>query len=375
MNHRRKLFRTKDLFAVSESADLFVASMRENCRYHAERNGQYKAILDSFGFRPEMIGTEDDLAHLVPIPTALFKKHELYTVPPRRMAVKVTSSGTGGSVSRIGFDFAYLRHALGMVMKVARFRKLFSLRPTNYIVFGYRPRRSNRAAVTKTAFGATLFAPALHRTYALEYKNGEYVPDLEGVISAILKYSRRPHPVRFMGFPSYTYFVMKMMDDRGLRVTLPKGSKIMLGGGWKQFWREEVDKSIFYDLARRVLGVEERDIVEFFGAVEHPVLYCDCEHHHFHVPIYSRVIIRDPATLEPVGYGKVGLVNLLTPMVRATPVLSVMTDDLGVLHEGSDCPCGIRSPYLEIIGRVGMKEIRTCAAGAADILEKAVNPK
>ena len=47
-----------------------------------------------------------------------------------------------------------------------------------------------------------------------------------------------------------------------------------------------------------------------------------------------------------------------------------MTDDLGVLHPGSDCGCGLSSPYLEIIGRVGMKDIRTCAAGAAELLSR-----
>ena len=63
-----------------------------------------------------------------------------------------------------------------------------------------------------------------------------------------------------------------------------------------------------------------------------------------------------------------GLVNLISPMVKATPILSVMTDDLGVLHDGNECGCGINSPFIEIIGRVGLREIKTCAAGAADIL-------
>ena len=45
-----------------------------------------------------------------------------------------------------------------------------------------------------------------------------------------------------------------------------------------------------------------------------------------------------------------------------------MTDDLGILHE-NDCGCGIRSPYLEIIGRVGLEDIQTCAAGAENLLE------
>ena len=203
----------------------------------------------------------------------------------------------------------------------------------------------------------------------MKYKNGGYEPDFDGIISLIKRLESSAFPVRFMGFPSYTFFLMKMMDERGIRVKLPKNSKIMLGGGWKQFYAEQADKQTFYSLAKRVLGVDDNNIVEFFGAVEHPILYCDCPNHHFHVPAYSRVIIRDVDSLKPLSLGKVGLVNLITPMVKATPILSVMTDDLGVLHRGEECGCGIKEPFLEIIGRVAPNDIKTCAAGAAEALK------
>ena len=117
------------------------------------------------------------------------------------------------------------------------------------------------------------------------------------------------------------------------------------------------------------MNIDEKNIVEFFGAVEHPILYTDCEYHHFHVPVYSKVVIRDPETLEPLKYGQTGLVNLITPICKATPILSIMTDDLGILHDGKNCPCGVKSPYLEIVGRVAPQDIKTCAAGAAEILQ------
>ncbi|MBQ8167584.1 MAG: acyl-protein synthetase, partial [Lachnospiraceae bacterium] len=118
-----------------------------------------------------------------------------------------------------------------------------------------------------------------------------------------------------------------------------------------------------------VLDIDEDHIVEFFGAVEHPILYTDCKCHHFHVPIYSRVIIRNPDDFSPVEHGNVGLVNLRTPMIHIAPLLSVMTDDLGILHK-EKCPCGASSTWLEIIGRVGVSDIVTCAAGADEYLKK-----
>ena len=365
MKHRRKLFNSKNAYDTVKTEQVFFDAMRENCVYQFEHCEEYNKLLKSEGVDPASIR---DISEIPVLPTALFKRHFLHAVPTRGMIVRATSSGTKGRMSEIGFTLSDLWCGLKMVLKVSKLRKLFSAVPCHYVLFGYKPHRGNRTAVTKTALGATLFAPAISRTYALTYKNGKYEADLERVLARIVKLSKARFPVRFMGFPSYTFFLMKMLDERDLCVKLPKGSRIMLGGGWKQFYTEQVDKNEFYALAKKTLGVDDGDIIEFFGAVEHPILYCDCKNHHFHVPVYGRVIIRDVDTLKPVENGKIGIVNLLTPICKAAPILSVMTDDLGVLHDGETCGCGISSPYLEIIGRVGLSDIKTCAAGAAELL-------
>lgn len=127
-----------------------------------------------------------------------------------------------------------------------------------------------------------------------------------------------------------------------------------------------------YRLVYEVLGIPEENCRKYFGAAEHPVMYCTCPNHHFHIPIYARAVIRDVDTYKPVPYGAPGLVNLITPMLHSTPVVSVMTDDLGILHKGSSCGCGIQTPYLEILGRAGVEDITTCAAGAGAILKSAM---
>ena len=88
------------------------------------------------------------------------------------------------------------------------------------------------------------------------------------------------------------------------------------------------------------------------------------------MPIYSRVIIRDPDSLVPLPPGQPGLVEFITPLLTATPILAVMTVDLGILHPAGSCSCGNPAPWLEILGRVGVKDIKTCAAGAAELLGK-----
>lgn len=219
-------------------------------------------------------------------------------------------------------------------------------------------------------FGLTHFSPPLSRTYALHMVDGGYVPNLDSVARALKKFERSRFPTRVIGFPSYLWFGLKRMEELGLRVKLPKGSRIILAGGWKQHSDQEVDKGTLYALVEKTLGVPEENINELFGAVEHPVFYNTCKRHHFHIPAYGRIIIRDPDTLEPLPMGRVGLINLISPLMCATPTLSVMTDDLGYLTTGEKCGCGIQTPYLTILGRVGMSDIQTCAAGASELLGK-----
>lgn len=365
----RRLFSTKKPYDLEGSDALFVKAMRENACFHYENCSDYKRILDEAHFDPKKIQTMDDLCELPFIPTLYFKHHEMFSMPLSKMPIKATSSGTSGIRSKVGLDLRSLWRGFMMIIRLFKYHKLWSLRPVNYVIFGYEPHKNNQAGIAKTAYGFTYVAPAKRRIYAIRYTKDGYVVDLERMKQALIDAAKKKTPVRTIGFPAYTYFLLKEMKAEGIKLKLPKGSKITVGGGWKQFYAEKVDKQAFYDLVYDVLGVSDKDCVEFFGAVEHPVLYTDCRHHHFHVPAYARVIIRDVDTLKPVQNGKIGLVNLLTPMVDATPLLSVMTDDLGILHD-EGCPCGEKSPWLEVIGRVGIKDITTCAAGAEEMLKK-----
>ncbi len=363
MKLRRRLFASKDPYDCTKS-QLFLDACKENFDHLITHCDDYKRIADGLG-----VHTSGDISKpedIPVIPTMLMKQHDFRA---GRYMVMATSSGTSGKMSHVRFAFGDLKATLKMSIRVTRYHGIMTAKPCRYIVMGYKPHRSNKTAVAKTAYLTTFLAPALSRKYILKHTEDGYKPDFESIINALKKYEKGRAPVRFMGFPSYTFFLFRLLEERGLYFKLPKGSKVMLGGGWKQFYQEAADKETFYKLAKKTLGIDEENIVEFFGAVEHPILYADCDYHHFHVPVYSKIVIRDPDTLEPLENGQTGLVNLISPLCSATPILSVMTDDLGILHDGEECPCGVRSPYLEIVGRVAPEDIKTCAAGAADILQ------
>lgn len=369
MDYIKKLFKVKNQFDYEGNEKLFVNAMRQNVSFHYEHCDEYKDILDRCNFNPDDIKNIDDIAKIPPIPTLYFKHHYLKSISDGKMVIKATSSGTTSSnTSKVGMDFYSIWRAWAMVKKMFSYRHLWSLRPHRFVIFGYEHKFKNKKAIAQTAWGFTFTAPAKSKDYAIRWINNEYVVDLENIEKKLIKYSKQKAPVRTLGFPAYTYFCLQQMKDKGIVAKLPKGSYLTIGGGWKQFFAQKVSKEDFYKIVDEVLGIKEDHIVEFFGAVEHPILWTDCEKHHFHVPSYARVIIRDVDTLEPLPNGQVGLINLVTPVLRSCPICSIMTDDLGVLHDEA-CECGNASPYLEILGRVGLEDVKTCAAGAEDLLK------
>ena len=369
MLSRQKLFWLSGPYDLPGSDARFLRAVRDNCAYHRKHCPEYRAICEALDFSPDCLRSINDLEKLPVLPTLFFKRRYVTSMPRWRMAFEVTSSGTSGKFSRVGFDWGCILAEVPMVLRLGFYHKLVSPRPAHSVVLGYKPGRQDRMGVARTMFGLTHFAPPLSRMYALRWTEGGYVPDIDGSVKRLNRLVKSPFPTRIVGFPSYLWFALKRMEALGLSVKLPKGSKILLAGGWKQHRAQEVDKNTLYALAERVLGVGAEHIHEFFGAVEHPIFFNSCKHHRFHVPAYARVIIRDVNTLEPLPMGAVGLVNLITPLLCASPVTSVMTDDLGTLTPGEDCGCGLKAPVLTILGRVGLEDITTCAAGAAELLE------
>lgn len=372
MDYRKKLFTTKNPYDLPGTEGEFLRAMALNAEFHINNCPEYARICRQEGFSPKRLSAAEDLKHIPPIPTLYFKRNNLYSMPDSRFMVHATSTGTGGKRSETRFELRALLNGARMVFNTTRFHGLLSPVPVNYVILGYKATRKNQMGVAKTALLSTFYAPALSRTYALKETGGGYEPDFEDVCKALEKCAKSLFPTRFMAFPSYTLFLLREMERLGMRLRLRPRSRFLLGGGWKQFYAEEIDRHELYALIGDRLGIPETNCTELFGAAEHPVLYCDCPNHHFHVPIYSRVLIRDVATLEPLPYGRAGLANFMTPMLESMPLLSIMTDDLCVLRDGNTCGCGIRSPFFEILGRVGVADIKTCTAGAEDILREAI---
>ena len=356
-----------------DTDELFLDAMREIIGWHGGRCGFYRDLLDREGFAPGQLRTMDDLPRIPFIHANFFKSHSIRSIPEEDIEITLTSSGTMGQKSQMSFDRWSIAAGRRMVDFVYDHFGWFEPgRETNYLVSNYEPEEGSTRGTTNTSRYLTKYAPARHVNYVLRLTGeGTHEFDLFGSIEVLKRYEAEGLPVRMIGFPSFIFFIldrMKKLGERNLR--LHEDSLVFFAGGWKGYADRQLSKPELYARLGEQLGIPDSRCRDGFGSVEHSVPYVECGHHHMHVPVWSRVFIRDVRNLEVLGYGKPGYLCFVTPYITSVPAVSVMMGDLAILHDAKDCGCGIATPWFEVAGRAGISKNKSCAVSAAELLKK-----
>lgn len=372
MTAREKLIKTEDVYDHSGTSEIFLEAMRDCLKHHSENNDFFCRYLKESGFLPDDIRTEEDLKKIPLIHANFFKKYEVLSVDRKDIVFYATSSGTSGQKSQMFFDKDTQDFGNAMIENEFRYFNFVSDEPTNYLLFTYEPAETSKNLGTaQTDMGLLSYAPVNDTFFALRYNGQGHDFDVYGTINALEEYEKQGLPVRIFGFPSFLYFTVRQMKETGHRpLKLNKKSMTMLGGGWKGYADKQIQKSELYALVEEMLGIPEENCRDGYGSTEHSVPYFECPKHHFHIPVYSRMFIRDVETLEVLPYGQAGFANFVTPHLLSVPAVSVLMGDMAVMHPGEECGCGIKTPFMEIIGRAGTSKSKSCAITASELLKR-----
>lgn len=367
----KKLFSYKKIYDHDGSNDLFLSAMKESILHHLENSSFYNDLLKKENFDIESIMTIDDLSKIPMIPANFLKYHEILSIDKKDVVVHATSSGTLGQKSQVFLDKDTIKLATKMAIKMMKYHNLISLVPTNYFILGYEPTKGNNAGNVQLSKAMTRFAPAFSKVYTLKAIGNKFEIDSFGIMKGLKRFNRQILPVRIMGFPAYLYMIIKTMKEAGMApLKFSKKSIVLTGGGWKNYDDIMIDKSEYYQLIEDYLGIPSENCRDFYSAVEHSVAYPECRNHHMHVPIWSRVIIRDSKTLKPLGFDMPGFLNFVSPLVSSQPISSILMGDIGILRDGTTCGCGITTPYFEVLGRAGTAKAASCAVTAAEYMKE-----
>lgn len=370
----QKLCDMKDPYRVSVSdGALFLGAMKEIITWHTSKNSFYKKLVSDQKFTLDALKTVDD-CHKIPfVPANFFKLHEVVSIPKSNVSLHLTSSGTSGQKSQMFFDEWSIGSAQRMVDYIFdAYQWTTPSKPANYILYSYQQTQESKLGTAFTDNYLCKYAPVNQVFTTLRLTgSGGHEFDVFGTIEALQRFSGDSLPVRIFGFPAFLYFTlerMKLLKMEPLKFAVD--SLIFLGGGWKGHADKAIQKSDLYDLVTEMLGIPNERIRDGFGSVEHCVPYVECRNHQFHVPIWSRVIIRDVKTLQPLGFRQQGFLGFVSPYITSVPAHSVMMGDLASLYPAEDCKCGVGTPYFVVHGRAGTSKNKSCAVAAAEMLKR-----
>ena len=237
----------------------------------------------------------------------------------------------------------------------------------NYLILSYDPASGGTRGAAHAFSMYTTFTGQAETVFAVSQgPDGQPRFHLDRCLQALERFAASGLPLRVVGFPAFGHRVLTELQARGARFQFPSQSLMLLGGGWKQHTGQQISHAQFQDLAGQVLGLAPERIRDFYGMVEHGIPYMSCEAGSHHVPIYARVCALDPGTLRVLPEGEEGLLKLITPYNRATPAISVLSTDLGLVRSG--CACGRPGRYLVFRGRAGVRKHMGCAISAAQLI-------
>lgn len=364
-----KLFSIPEAYAYTpENERLFLEAMTEMVAFHRENSQVYDGVCRSDGFTLDQLREPDDVYRIPHIFVTAFKMRRLLSVPEEEIVVTFTSSGTTGQKSQTNWDAgsrdrqAFTRRAVMESLGLADYESL-----ANYLILSYDPASGGTRGAAHAFSMYTTFTRQAETVFAVTRgPDGEPHFQLDRCLEALERFAASGLPLRVVGFPAFGYRVLSELQERGVSLRFPPQSLMLLGGGWKKHTGQRIDHAQFQELAGQVLGLPPDRIRDFYGMVEHGIPYMSCEAGSHHVPIYSRVCAVDPGTLEILPEGEVGLLKLITPYNRATPAISVLSTDLGLVRSG--CACGRPGRYLVFRGRAGVKKHVGCAISAAQLL-------
>lgn len=344
----------------SREADaLFMQALQEETIFHYEHNEMYQRFCDRKGFDPHKPFTIEEIP---PVSVSVFKElgFKLNSVPKEDLTLALQSSATSGIPSTIVVDKETAkRQAKAMIKVIGEF---IGKERKPFLIMDIDPRSSYKkllgarfAAVT----GYLRFANKTGYFLKADENNVSYF-DVEG-IQEYVKSLEADNPVVVFGFTYILYqHVLQSIEKAGVKIQLPKGSKIIHIGGWKKLESEKISKDLFNDRLSKCFGINPTDVIDIYGFTEQMGLnYPDCECGWKHTSSYVRVLVRDTVTREILPPGKEGLLEFVTPIPHSYPGNAVLTDDLGII-DAESCLEGRAGTRFKIVGRMKKAEVRGC---------------
>ena len=318
--------------------------------HHYESCDAYRRLIDSHPFQLASAAHYEQL----PLASRLFKDLTLSSIHPNDIFRQMRSSGTSGQASKIILDTESAKRQSQVLVKILQSWLGKQRRPMLLIDAPSTVKQTGAMTARAAGLqGVSFFGR--HHCYALD---DEMQLDADNVDAFITKYGKQPVLIFGFTFVVWQQFIQAMIKQ-GLTADFADAILIH-GGGWKKMQEQAVTDALFKKTIRQTLG--NVSVHDYYGMVEQTgTIYMQCEKGHLHTPVWSDVIIRDPADLSVMEFGKTGLVQVNSVLPTSYPGHCILTEDLGTIIGEDDCACGRLGKYFKVHGRVPKAQVKGCS--------------
>jgi hypothetical protein len=312
-----------------------------------KHNSAYRKICEARGRAPE---TTEHWTQISAVPTAAFKELELTSLAPdKRTAVFHSSGTTEQKPSR------HFHNAGSLAVYEASLWKCFQLHfgnsgelvfltpnpsaaPHSSLIHMFETVRQ-KVGVPETAFVGKISS------------GGAWTLDFAATITALDDNSKSKiqNPKLILGTAFSFVHLLDFLAENNLQFQLPKNSRVMETGGYKNRSRS-MPKTELHTLITERLGVPRKNIIREYGMSELSSQAYATASGRFQFPPWARVQIISPETSREVGEDETGLIRVFD-LANVFSVAAIQTEDLGIR-------CG---DGFELIGRAQLAEPRGCS--------------
>jgi hypothetical protein len=315
-------------------------------------NAAYRKLCESRNISPSAVS---HWSQIPAVPTSAFKEFEITSLPAAKRTHVFFSSGT-----TLQKPSRHFHNAESLAIYEASLMAwfCFHIQPKKRLAMLTPPPSAAPNSSLVHMFETirrSFEAPASSFLGSLD-DDGSWTLNFELTVAALESACRTGEPIVILGTAFSFVHLLDYLAEKNLRFQLPRDSRIMETGGYKNRSRV-LPKSELHQLITGRLGVPTASILCEYGMSELSSQAYDIANphssfviRHFQFPPWARAQIVSPETGREVRDGETGLLRIFD-LANVFSALAIQTEDLAIR----------RGEHFELIGRAELAEPRGCS--------------
>jgi len=317
----------------------------------------YRLLCASRQIAPE---TLTDWRQIPAVPTSAFKEFEFTSLAPAERAAVFHSSGTTGHRPSRHFHSSRSLTVYEASLLPWFKRHMLAGSDVRPVILSLAPppeQAPHSSLVHMFAAVSRAFDSHDSRFAAAAGTDNSWTLDTSASLAALRHAEQSGRPILALGTAFMFMHLLDALEQQGLSIVLPPGSRVMETGGYKGRSRE-LPKPELHALITALLGIPASHLVCEYGMSELSSQAYDrvagdapgATARVFHFPHWCRALVICPETGREVSNGETGLLRIFD-LANVRSVMAIQTEDLAV-RSGDG---------FELLGRATLAESRGCS--------------